>query len=264
MTKETGYNAPHAVATVRNILEKAGITPSRTSPGLQVMESAILRVIRALHKSGFHRTAPLHYEYGFLALRRMDTLVELQLPGLIFGADQFVQRERRKAELWIDAHILSAEMVAERVRQDAQIDVTYESMLDIYKAKQESNAWRNSMQFVMPKDPEVLSLVRLFDGGVHLHESGSAIEEDHFDIRWGRQDWGTIYARMRYMPSSGRFEIQCGTGKFSWHYSGQGFRYRDTLAALQRDVEAFLAENGDESPHRWLSRFHEAIMRHQV
>jgi hypothetical protein len=65
MTKETGYNAPQAVATVRNILEKAGITPSRMSPGLQVMESAMLRVIRALHKSGFHRTAPLHYEYGF-------------------------------------------------------------------------------------------------------------------------------------------------------------------------------------------------------
>lgn len=67
---------------------------------------------------------------------------------------------------------------------------------------------------------------------------------------------------MLYIPSNYRFEIDLDVDKFSWHFAGQNFCYADASSALQRDVERFLAENGDESAHRWLSRFHETMKVH--
>lgn len=141
------------------------------------------KVVRALHKSGFHRTTSLLDEVRYLALRRMNILVELQLPELMFGSDESVQRRRRQSELRIETAVLSAEQVVEGVRQDAKNDVSYESMLEIYRAKQESNTWRNRKQFVLPKEPQVTEIIALLDRCIQLHESGSAINPDYFDIR---------------------------------------------------------------------------------
>jgi hypothetical protein len=261
MTNAPVFNTAQSIDTVLNILGKARIEPPGTSSSLQVKESAMPKVIRALHKSGFHRTTSLLDEVRYLTLRRMKILVELQLPELMFGSDESVKRRRHQAELRIESAVLSAEQVVESVRQDAQNDVSYESMLEIYKAKQESNAWRNTMQFVLPKEPQVTEIIALLDRCLEIHESGSAMDPNYFDIRWGGRGH-TRRARMLFVPSNCRFEINLNVDKFSWHFVGQNFCYQDAASALQRDVESFLAENGDESAHRWLSRFHDTMTVH--
>jgi hypothetical protein len=200
---------------------------------------------------------------SYLALRRLNILVELQLPNVKFGADVLVKRLKNSAKLSLEPFSLSKEGVIARTKQDSLIDISYESMLAIYRETEELNAWRNHMQFTLPENRQIVALIDLLDRCLGLHETGSAVDYDRYDVRWGgnlRSKRATRGARLIYAPSNGRYELEVKVDAFSWSSAGSDFNYPETAADLKLNVERQLEAPGDTSPYHWLTDFHRRML----
>ncbi|WP_186252102.1 hypothetical protein [Burkholderia gladioli] len=253
----------NAVNTVVEILKTSKVKLAGESSLISVLEPAMPAAIKALYKSGFHRTTSSMNSRGYLTLRRLNILVDVQLPLVKFGADVLVKRLKKSAKLFLMPISLSKEGVIARTKEDSLIDISYASMLAIYKETDELNAWRNHMQFTLPENRQIVALIALLDRCIGLHESGSAVDYDRYDVRWGdnpRSKTATRGARLIYAPSSGRYEIEVKVDAFSWSSAGSDFNYPETAADLKLNVERHLETPGDTSPYHWLTDFHRRML----
>jgi len=249
-----------AINTVLEILRTSKVKMDRGRFHISVLEPSMPSAIKALYKSGFHRTTSTIYRTGHrtLMLRRLDIIVEVDLPHVKFGSDVYVKKLQKSATLTLNPMCLSKEGVVARTQEDARIDISYESMLAIYKETEELNAWRNHMQFVLPENRQIVAFIALLDRCIGLHESGSAVDYDRYDVRW--RSLHTIGARLIYIPSSGRYELEVKVDGFSWSCAGSDFNYPVTAGDLKLNVERQLVTPGDTSPYRWLTNFHERML----
>jgi hypothetical protein len=234
--------------TVLEILKAAKVKLEKERPVIFVLEGVMPNAIRALYKAGFHRTTSTTNSGRYLALRRLNILVDVQLPPVHFGADVLVKRLKKSQKLILHPMYLSKEEVVARTREDSHIDISYESVLAIYKENEELNAWRNHMQFVPPENEEVRAIITLLDRCIGLHETGSAVDYDKFDVRWmggvGKKN------RLIYIPSSGHYDIEVNIDAFSWNCSGSDFSYSETAEDLWYNVKHHLETTGDTLPNK--------------
>lgn len=252
-----------AFNTVLEILRVSTVKMAGGRFHISVLEPAMPSAIKALYKSGFHRTTTSIYPSGYrrLMLRRLNIIVEVDLPSVKFGADVYVKKLRKSAKLNLNPMSLSKEGVVARTQEESLIDTSFESMLAICKETEELNAWRNHMQFMLPENRQIVALIALLDRCIGLHESGSAVDYDRYDVRWGSlRSKAANGARLIFVPSSGRYELKVKVDGFSWSRAGSGFSYPETAADLKLNVERQFVTPGDTSPSQWLTDFHKRML----
>lgn len=255
-----------AVNTVLEVLKTSKVKMERGRFFISVLEPAMPDAIKALCKSGFHRTSSAIYPTGYvtLMLRCRNILVKVELPHVKFGADILVKKLKKSAKLSLKPMSLSKEGVIAKTKEESLIDISYGSLLAIYKKTEELNAWRNHMQFMLPENRQVSTFIALLDRSFGLHESGSAVDYDRYDVRWGDNPRSrratTRGARLTYTPSSGQYELEVKVGEFSWRSIGNDFNYSEMTADLKLNVERQLEAPGDTSQYQWLTDFHRRIL----
>lgn len=250
-----------AIDTVVQILKTSKVKMERESSFISVLEPVMPAAIKALYKSGFHRTtSPAIFMCGSLALRRLNVLVEVGLPSLKYGAD--VNRQRKKTELQLVPISLSKEGVRAKTKEDSLIDISYARIEAIYKETEDLNAWRNHMEFVLPEDRQIAAFIGLLDRAIGERQSGSAVHYDRFKVRWGNSPGLVRRAQLDYRPTSELYELEVKIDAFSWGCAGRDFNYPDTAADLARSVKRHLETCGDTSQYQWLMDFHKRIMGH--
>lgn len=251
----------NAVATVVGILKASKVNLARESSFISVLEPAMPAAIKALYKSGFHRTNGPIFFGDSLALRRLNILVEVQMPRVKYGANVLVERIRKKAELSLTPVSLSKAGVIARTKEDSLIDISYASILELYKETEKLNAWRNHMEFMLPDDCQIAAVIALLDACVWDRKSGSAVDYDKYDVRWGTSP-ASRSARLIYVPSRRLYELEVKIDAFSWSSAGTGFDYQKTAADLALNVECYLETHGDTSPYRSITEFRRQMLAH--
>lgn len=258
----SGSASETAVATVTEILKVARVKMGKAGFPISVLEPAMPAAIKALFKNGFHRTTGLIYPTGAqpLTLRRLGVIVEVGMPRAIFGG--YSKSDRKHVKLYLSPMSLSNEGKIAKTVEDSRIDISYESVHAMYKEREELNAWREHMQFVLPKDRQIAAIISLLDRSIELHSDGSAVDRDLFVVGWGNERLTHAKlpgARLVYIPSTGRYELEVRVGAFSWSAVGSHFDFLTIAEQLKLNVERHLKACDDGDGNYWLNNFNDRL-----
>lgn len=245
-----------AINTLTEILRVAKVKFEKSLFNVTVFEPALPAAIKVLYKSGFHLTAGLIYPSGAqpLTLRRLGIIVEVDMPHVIFGG--YSKTYRKSIALYLRPKSLSIEGKIAKTQEDSQIDISYDRILAIYKEREELNAWREYMQYALPKDRQIVAFINLLGRCIDLHRAGSAVDRDRFEVRWGDGHLSKgkhPAARLIYIPSTGSYEIDVKIGAFKWSAAGSDFDYLTNVGQLKLAVDRHIVEDGYVADDHWLN-----------